>query len=287
MKRAGTISAAIAHYLRHGDVDAECSAWPGGFLDRHRLAHHDLRQALAAEVTRRSAGIAPALLQNVPQDGQVELTHRRIEPMVRGLFAPDEQDTVLDRLRSSVVFITGGNIDELIHGLTWHHTAWTVANMHLRSLGLEPMGGRDGGRDSAPVGMSEEITCYLTPEYFTETDPYADFVVHEVAHIFHNCKRGTLGLKQTRTREWLLDIEFSERETFAYSCEAYSRVINGSADRRERQRRAEAFAESARLPAHAVDEQTVIDIVRAAAASRSGRRHILARCAPARPRKTS
>ena len=73
--------------------------------------------------------------------------------------------------------------------------------------------------------MSEETTCYLTPEYFTETDPFADFVVHEVAHIFHNCKRGTLGLKQTRTREWLLDIEFSERETFAYSCRSEERRV--------------------------------------------------------------
>jgi hypothetical protein len=43
---------------------------------------------------------------------------------------------------------------------------------------------------------------------YEEKDPYADFVVHEMAHIFHNCKRRTVGLKQTRKREWLLDIAF-------------------------------------------------------------------------------
>jgi hypothetical protein len=110
-------------------------------------------------------------------------------------------------------------------------------------------------------------------------------VVHETAHIFHNCKRGTLGLRQTRTREWLLDIDFRARETFAYSCEAYSRVIDGAADRRERLRRAEAFAQRHRFPEHAVDMPQVIDIVRAAAASRSGWKLILGRCATTSGRK--
>ena len=49
--------------------------------------------------------------------------------------------------------------------------------------------------------------------------------MHEVAHIFHNCKRRTLGLPHSRTKEWLLDIAFVERETFAYACETYSRIL--------------------------------------------------------------
>ena len=47
------------------------------------------------------------------------------------------------------------------------------------------------------VGLSEETTCYVSPEYFAEDDPFADFIVHEAAHIFHNCKvsvRGTTRL---------------------------------------------------------------------------------------------
>ena len=38
-------------------------------------------------------------------------------------------------------------------------------------------------------------------------------------------KRATIGLRETRTKEWLLDIEYRKRETFAYSCEAYARVL--------------------------------------------------------------
>ena len=57
--------------------------------------------------------------------------------------------------------------------------------------------------ESAPqiLGLSEETTCYVSPEYFAESDPFADFIVHEAAHIFHNCKRGTVGLRQTRTKD--------------------------------------------------------------------------------------
>ena len=30
------------------------------------------------------------------------------------------------------------------------------------------------------VGISEETTCYVSPAYFTEDDPFGDFIVHEV-----------------------------------------------------------------------------------------------------------
>lgn len=48
---------------------------------------------------------------------------------------------------------------------------------------------------------SEETTCYVSVEYFRDHDPCADYVVHEAAHIFHNCKRATVGLPETRRRE--------------------------------------------------------------------------------------
>lgn len=266
----GTISTAIARYLSCGESDPEWRVWPRGHDDPLRT-HRELRAALVAEVRRRVVGVVPAEVPDAP----FASSQRRIGLMVRGLFPANEQEIVLTRLLTSVVLITQANIDALIESLTWDKTAWVVSNMYLRSLGLETL----GGDDSTPVGMSEEATCYVTPECLVEADPFADFVVHEVAHIFHNCKRATLGLRQTRTREWLLDIDFHARESFAYSCEAYSRVVDGAADRRERRQRAEAFAQGHRFPEHAVDMPEVIDIVRAAAASRSGWKLILARCA--------
>jgi hypothetical protein len=34
-----------------------------------------------------------------------------------------------------------------------------------------------------------------------------------------------MGLPYTRRREWPLELAFAKRETFAYACEAYSRIL--------------------------------------------------------------
>lgn len=36
--------------------------------------------------------------------------------------------------------------------------------------------------------------------------------MHEAAHVFHNCKRSNLGLTETQSKVWLLDIEYRKRE---------------------------------------------------------------------------
>jgi hypothetical protein len=151
----------------------------------------------------------------LPEADTISLTRTKVEPMVRGLFPRAEQDVVLAAIEQSVVFVTSANIEKLLLGQVFDHSAWTLANLYLASLGAELLG------KDAPhlVGLSEETTCFVSPEYFAEDDPFADFIVHEAAHIFHNCKRATIGLRETRTKEWLLDIEYRKRETFAYACE--------------------------------------------------------------------
>ncbi len=167
------------------------------------------------EVRRRAAGRSHEF---IPIEDPTELTRRKVAPMVRGLFPKAEQDKVLVVLERSVIFLTQNNIEKLLYEQSWEGTAWDLANLYLLSVGAEAIA------EDAPrlVGLSQETTCFVSPAYFSENDPFEDFVVHEAAHIFHNCKRETVGLPQTRTREWLLDIDFRKRETFAYSCEAYS-----------------------------------------------------------------
>jgi hypothetical protein len=132
------------------------------------------------------------------------------------------------------------------------------------------------------VGLSEATSCYVSAEYFTENAPFADFIVHEAAHIFHNCKRRTVGLPETRWREWLLDIEFRKRETFAYSCEAYSRVLEQASTASERRQLAADFGATVRISDERVDAAEVAEIIREAAAARNGWKVILGRCAPIR-----
>ena len=254
-------------------------AWSGvNTVDRLNRGHRELLAALVAEVKRRAGEpVVPPCLRGLDLVG---FGRKKAEPMVRGLFPHSEQDVVLDLVGRSVVFVTPKSIRSILLGCERLDTAWTVANLYLGSAKAELLG------KSAPelVGFSEELTCFVSLEYFRDEDPFADFVVHEVAHIFHNCKRRTAGLPETRTREWLLDLDFRKRETFAYACEAYSRIVQRSrtpADRRALAQNFHGFG----VDDNRVSSTEIADLVRAACMRRNGWKVILGYCAPKRPRR--
>jgi hypothetical protein len=268
-----TIADEIECYLRTGDADMDGSAWPGNFMERGRRQHDDLRGALIEEVERLAKGRSH---EPVPANVGVEFTRSKVEPMVRGLFSRIEQDAVLATFEKSVVYVTSDTIVPILLNHRWDRSAWDLANLYLLSVGAKLLG------KSAPriVGLSEETTCYVSPDYFAEDDPFADFIVHEAAHIFHNCKRRTIGLRETRRKEWLLDIEFRLRETFAYSCEAYARIVSDAKNATRRRELAAEYGSKRRISADQVDPTEVASIVAEAASARNGWKVILARCAP-------
>ena len=268
-----TIADEIERYLLTGETDLLHAAWAGDFMQRAERAHKDLRGALVSAVRRRVEGLKPPA---EPDADTVTLTRAKVAPMVRGLFSRAERDTVLAALGQSVVFVTSANIERLLFGGGFDSTAWTVANLYLAVVGARLLG------DDAPdiVGFSVDATCFVSPRYFAEEDPFGDFVVHEVAHIFHNCKRAAIGLRQTRRKEWLLDIEYLKRETFAYACEAYARVLERDKSRAGRQALAEEYERESRISDERIDAKEIAGIVRAAAAARNGWKVILARCSP-------
>lgn len=236
--------------------------------------------ALLAEVRRRSGDRTQT---RVPGTLDLERFVRlKVEPMVRGLFPRIEQDTILALLARSVVFVTAENLEAVLRARSFLASAWDVANLYLASVGAELL-----GEDSRPIaGLSEETTCFVSPEYFARTDPFSDVVLHEAAHIFHNCKRRTVGLPDRGRHEWLLEIDFHRRETFAYACEAYGRIIElgpRSADRRR------LLAEHLAGPMPGddrVDEEEYCSVVTEAVGARNGWKLILRRCAPpASPRE--
>jgi hypothetical protein len=102
----------IERYLRTGRCDPHYAAWPGGFFERARRAHDDVRGALIAEVRRLAGGRdGPGL----PGDlDLVAFTRRKVEAMVRGLFPRVEQETVLAVLERSTVFLTSANLEEVL-----------------------------------------------------------------------------------------------------------------------------------------------------------------------------
>ena len=203
-------------------------------------------------------------------------TRAKFAPMVQGLFPQKEQAVILNMLERSVVFLTPATINAVLEKAAWLKTAWDLANIYLASLDAKPLSG------SAPgiVGLSEETTCFVSMKYFSNNNPLEDYVIHEAAHIFHNCKRETVGLRETRRREWLLEIDFAKRETFAYACEAYSRILELGETRSARSRLLSEHAEEPMPPDDRVEGAEYVDILREAVAARNGWKRILERCAP-------
>lgn len=267
----------IARYLSTGDHDMTFAAWPGGWF-KNRGAE-DLKAALVAEVQRRTQGLrVPNRVQDIDL---AAFTRRRIEGMIHGLFPKAERAIVLAVLERSVVFITPASISTILAEQRWLRTAWDLANMYLASVDTDVLWPDAEGA----VGLSEESTCYVTMEYFDEGERFADYVVHEVAHIFHNCTRETIGLPHTRRREWLLDIEFRQRETFAYACEAYSRLVELAG--RPAAARRELLDEllEHHVPSDArLDRGRYVEVLREAVEARNGWKQILLGCSPRRVR---
>ena len=270
----------VRRYLATGDHDDGFPGWPGrNFIEAATNGSACLREALIAEVrarTSKTVGLAASIAANTHA-----LTRAKVEPMVRGLFTQADHAPVLAALERSVVVLTPDSIESVLRRERWLHTAWMLANLYLGSIGVERLSRK------APniVGLSQETTCYVSPASFEQSDPFADFIVHEAAHVFHNCKRGTLGLRETRNREWLLDIDFGRRETFAYACEAYSCIVRAGGI----SQRNEALARHAdgSLPNdETVEHDEYLDILAEAVQARNGWKRILERCAPQRLRYT-
>jgi len=265
----------IRRFLATGDSDPLSYAWEGGLVERGRQGKNAMISALIAEVRRRSGERPPT---KVPEALDLEeFVRSKVEPMVRGLFPSTEQDKVLSALERSITFVTEDTLETVLRGRSFLRSAWDIANLYLGSVGAELLG------EEAPriVGLSEETSCFVSPAYFDSNgDRFADFVLHEAAHIFHNCKRVTIGLPARRGREWLLEIDFRMRETFAYACEAYGRILERGPRPADRRRLlAEHLAGS--MPGDdRVDEEEYRSVVTEAIGARNGWKRILSRCAP-------
>ena len=80
----------------------------------------------------------------------------------------------------------------------------------------------------------------------------------------------------------LLDIDFAKRETFAYACEVYSRIVE-LGDSATARRRLLVEVEDGPMPTdEKVDTEEFIAVLRGAVAARNGWKCILEACAPIR-----
>ena len=267
----------VARYLATGESDPLGSVFPGSHaLERITGYERHLRTALIEEVRRREQG---RRLATMPAGfDPTTWTRRKVEPMITGLFPASERQAMLQVAGNSIVFLTREPAHQAMRETTFLDTAWTIANLYLNSLRVPML-----GDEAKPIlGLSLETKCYVSMEYFAENDPFADYVTHEVAHIFHNCKRRTIGLPHSRSKEWLLDVAFAKRETFAYACEAYGRILEQAQGKAQRQTLLTQYSRGPKPPADMLDHTELLDILAEAVEARIGWKRILARCAPSK-----
>jgi len=268
--------AEIDRFLSTGTHDDTLfQIWPGNsVMERCKNGDAALRSALISEVLNRNEQASVSEYQDYT--GLYISIRSKFSSMVQGLFPQSEQAIIIDMLERSVVFPTPATISSIIKNTRWLSTAWNIANIYLSSMGAKSL------NDETPaiLGLSEETTCYVSMEYFRTNNPFDDYVIHEAAHIFHNCKREMIGLPETRRREWLLDIDYAKRETFAYSCEAYSRILELGKKPLDRFRLLSDHAEGPMPPDDRVDKDEYVGILREAVSARNGWKRILDRCSP-------
>jgi hypothetical protein len=278
-----SVQSEIRRYLHAGRHDSLYAAWPGdNFLMRAEHGSRALRLAVIAAVNRR-APLAKAYDDDPGLDVPA-LAREKLTPMVQGLFPSAEQPAILDMLSQSIIFLTSCNVESVLNSVPFLDTAWQLANLYLLSRGSALL-----SEEANEIhGLSDGTTCYVSTAYFRtagQTRRFEDYVVHEAAHVFHNCKRETIGLSNARGREWLLDVDFGMRETFAYACEAYSCIAKHGAMRSARKRLLIDIEQEPPPPDERVDVATYMQILRGAVASRNGWRYIQKACAPARGRR--
>lgn len=270
----------VRTYLATGAHHADFVGWPGNtYLDVARNASNALTDALIKVVRARTA--AARVPTTLPANDVRRLTRIKVAPMVAGLFPAAEQSAVLAVLERAVVFLSPENIETVLHSIPWLHTIWSLANLYLVSLGCAPL----STKVQPIVGLSQGTTCYVGLDCLDQQDEYADFIVHEAAHIFHNAKRSSVGLPEIRRTEWLLDIDYRKRETFAYACEAYSRIWTIGATPLQRRIALAHHAGGALPPDPLVDHDEYLDILTEAVSARNGWKRILRRCAPRASRR--
>ena len=260
-------------FVTTGEYELLPGAWPGrNFIEKSTRADNTLRAALIDEVRRRTEGHAlPAL---PPGFDASQFVLGKVAPMVRGLFPAKEQSAMLKLFEKSLVFVTQANIEQLLLETPWLGTTWRIANLHLESLGLPGL----NGQPVDIVGLSEETTFYVSMSYFQYGNPFADYVVHEAAHVFHNWKRNRAGLPHTRTREFLLEIAFAKREIFAYACEAYARILEQAKSPADRRRLHAEYAGKWAPTFDGIDRAEIVNVVSEAVGARNGWKQILQCC---------
>lgn len=249
-----SLSDAVDQFLATGEHDKQFRAWSGNAAQRKATGEAKLSRILGRIVAWRARG-APIRQGPVPPDlkGQVR---SRVAPMVRGLL-PRSAEAVLAELPQRVEVVTVQRFNQQVKGLPLG-VQWSLANLVLDDLGAPPL------TDDVPQidGLCAEGRAWVLPGAFGAVQPFGDVVVHEVAHLLHSISPAALGVGSGKRP--LMRVTRAHRETFAYTCEAWSCVLRDHGDGRSLAESLQGFREGALPPDSRVDRGRLVAVLEAA-----------------------
>lgn len=204
----------IERFLATGELEHGYPGWPGRPAERRRAAEAAVRDVLA-RIVRWRARHAPLSVGALPDD-PARVTRERAGPMVRGLLGA-EAGPVLEWLPSTVRILTPDTYPALIATLP-PRTAWDLANVLLDAIGAPPLA------DDTPEleGLAGAGCCHVLPDTFRAPGALDDVLVHELAHVLHDARRGAAGLSPPDAP--VLHVHPHNHETFAWACELWSAI---------------------------------------------------------------
>jgi hypothetical protein len=273
----------IERFLRTGE-----ETWEGAGSGRFSLAQFKEDEAYSRATKAALRNLLDFLADLLPTEAQAnplvspDTIRQRIEPMVSGLVQADWRDIALREItaRTFILNLPGTRMAvESELATCFMGSAWRVLWSLFEDYGLKP--------DDINVGCDGLAGDYAHVRWsaYQTDDPYSDVVVHEAAHMLHYLKPSHYEFHVRRGQERFVDIEFHHRELFAYTCEAYSRVVLRG-DRKSRIAFAEKMPDAAfSFPRTEIKE--VAALVLSAARARNGWRLIREATVIRRPRRRS
>lgn len=153
-----------------------------------------------------------------------EMIRERVKPMVAGLVQEEWRETALRELGNRVFVLNAAGARKAIEAeLTTSclHEAWNVFWLFFNDHGLRP----EAVRRPVFEGITAGTFAHISQSAYGRDDGTSEVIVHEAAHLLHYLKPEHYGLPVKRGQERFLDVRFIDRELFAYTCEAYTRLL--------------------------------------------------------------
>ncbi|MDO8806697.1 MAG: hypothetical protein Q7R35_19970, partial [Elusimicrobiota bacterium] len=259
---------AVERFLRTGNIglckstrySLERIKKEGEHFSRCKAALWNLFDTLSG-LLPESAGNAPAVTP--------EMIQEKVKPMVLGLVQADWRDIALRELGTRIFVLNPEGTRRAIEAelsTSWLGNAWNVFWLYFEDYKLKPKSIKLPSME----GITSGTFAHVSHSAYERNDDRFDVVVHEAAHLLHYLKPKHYSLHVKRGQERFVDVKFLDRELFAYTCEAYTKVLEKGKSKAVKTFTEEIWKACACLPESKSFVKEIAGLLLKAAKSRNG-----------------